>query len=455
MGNDLNQAQARINALLDENSFVELQSLVTSRSTDFNLDAKKEPSDGVIIGHGLVDGTLVFVFSQNADVLGGTIGEMHAKKILSVYDMALKVGAPVIGFIDCGGVRLQESFDALEALGSVIERAADVKGVIPQLMCVAGQCGGGLSVLPALADFTFMVDGASLFINSPDAITGNSADKCDTSSAEFQFNEAGTVDVHGSLDEVVSSMRQVISMIPNDIVEASDDLNRAAADIASFVGGDIAGAVAAIADNGSVFESKADFAKDVFTGLIKLNGDTVGVIANNDTAITANGAAKAADFVEFLDAFEIPVLTLTNVEKFKNCMCCEKRFAREGAKLTAAFANATVPKVNVIVGKAFGTPGVMMNSKALGADMTFAWADAKIGMIDSKYAAQVIAGDKGDKDAVAKEYDALQNSVDAAARRGYVDTIINAEDTRKYVIGAFDMLYTKAVDTPAKKHTTK
>ncbi|MBR1623696.1 MAG: carboxyl transferase, partial [Pseudobutyrivibrio sp.] len=173
MGNDSNQAQARINALLDDNSFVELQSLVTSRNTDFNLDAKKEPSDGVIIGHGLVDGTLVFVFSQNADVLGGTIGEMHAKKILSVYDMALKVGAPVIGFIDCAGVRLQESFDALEALGSVIERAADVKGVIPQLICVAGNCGGGLSVLPALADFTFMVDGASLFLNSPDAITGN------------------------------------------------------------------------------------------------------------------------------------------------------------------------------------------------------------------------------------------------------------------------------------------
>ena len=218
MGNDSNQAQARINALLDENSFVELQSLVTSRSTDFNLDAKKEPSDGVIIGHGLIDGTLVFVFSQNADVLGGTIGEMHAKKILSLYDMALKVGAPVIGFIDCGGVRLQESFDALEALGSVIERAADVKGVIPQLICVAGQCGGGLSVLPALADFTFMVDGASLFINSPDTITGNRSDECDTSSAKFQFEEAGTVDKIGSLDEVIASMRQVISMIPNDIV---------------------------------------------------------------------------------------------------------------------------------------------------------------------------------------------------------------------------------------------
>lgn len=166
MANELNQAQARIDALLDPNSFVELQSLVTSRSTDINADAKKEPSDGVIIGHGLVDGTPVFVYSQNADVLGGTIGEMHAKKILSVYDMALKVGAPVIGFLDCGGVRLEESFDALEALGSVVAKAADLKGVIPQLICVAGNCGGGLSVLPAIADFSFMVEGFSLYQRS-------------------------------------------------------------------------------------------------------------------------------------------------------------------------------------------------------------------------------------------------------------------------------------------------
>ena len=168
MGNELSQARARIDSLLDANSFVELQALVTSRSTDFNLDAAKEPSDGVIIGHGLIDGSLVFVFSQDASVLGGTIGEMHAKKILSVYDMALKVGAPVIGMLDCAGVRLQESYDALEALGQVIKKAADVKGVIPQIMCVCGNCGGGLAVLPALSDFAFMTESASLFINSPD-----------------------------------------------------------------------------------------------------------------------------------------------------------------------------------------------------------------------------------------------------------------------------------------------
>ncbi|MBO5617176.1 MAG: carboxyl transferase, partial [Pseudobutyrivibrio sp.] len=319
MGSDSNQAQARINALLDENSFVELQSLVTSRNTDFNLNAKKEPSDGVIIGHGLVDGTLVFVFSQNADVLGGTIGEMHAKKILSLYDMALKVGAPVIGFIDCGGVRLQESFDALEALGSVIERAADVKGVIPQLMCVAGNCGGGLSVLPSLADFTFMVDGASLYINSPDTITGND---CDTSSAKFQFEEAGTVDCVGSLSEVVASMRQVISMIPNDIVEASDDLNRAAEGLESKLT-DAALVATELADNRQFIELKAGFAKEMVTGLMKLDGVTIGVVGNREVDgeayLSAAGCEKAADFVDLCDMYEIPVLSITNVAAFKSC----------------------------------------------------------------------------------------------------------------------------------------
>ena len=454
------QASQRIASLLDDNSFVEIGAKVTARATDFNLKATDTPSDGVVTGYGVINDNLVYVYAQDPSVLGGSIGEMHAKKIANLYDMALKMGAPVIGIIDSTGLRLQEGVDALDGFGEIFAAQSLASGVIPQITAVFGNCGGGLSMIPALSDFVFMEKDAKMFVNSPDAIDDNNAAKCDTSACTFQAEEAGNASVVADEATIYAQIRELVSLLPGNcestaFADCDDDLNRAAADIASFVGGDIAGAVAAIADNGSVFESKADFAKDVFTGLIKLNGDTVGVIANNDTAITANGAAKAADFVEFLDAFEIPVLTLTNVEKFKNCMCCEKRFAREGAKLTAAFANATVPKVNVIVGKAFGTPGVMMNSKALGADMTFAWADAKIGMIDSKYAAQVIAGDKGDKDAVAKEYDALQNSVDAAARRGYVDTIINAEDTRKYVIGAFDMLYTKAVDTPAKKHTTK
>ena len=444
MGNDLNQAQARINALLDENSFVELQSLVTSRSTDFNLDAKKEPSDGVIIGHGLVDGTLVFVFSQNADVLGGTIGEMHAKKILSVYDMALKVGAPVIGFIDCGGVRLQESFDALEALGSVIERAADVKGVIPQLMCVAGQCGGGLSVLPALADFTFMVDGASLFINSPDAITGNSSDKCDTSSAEFQFNEAGTVDVHGSLDEVVSSMRQVISMIPNDIVEASDDLNRAAEGLEDKLS-DAAAVATELADNRQFIELKAGFAKEMVTGLMKLDGVTIGVVGNREVEgeaiLSAAGCEKAADFVDLCDMYEIPVLSITNVAAFKTCTCQERRLPRALSQMAQRFVDASVPKLNLITKQGYGTPYVLMNSKSLGADLVYAFDSTAVGAMEASKAAKILADNGTDAASIEKSYAELQDSALTAAAHGHIDRIVSMADARKYIIAGFEMFF--------------
>jgi len=444
MGNDLSQAQARINALLDDNSFVELQSLVTSRNTDFNLDAKKEPSDGVIIGHGLVDGTLVFVFSQNADVLGGTIGEMHAKKILSVYDMALKVGAPVIGFIDCGGVRLQESFDALEALGSVIERAADVKGVIPQLICVAGNCGGGLSVLPALADFTFMVDGAKLFINSPDTISGNSSDKCDTSSATFQFEEAGTVDMHGSLAEVVSSMRQVISMIPNDIVEASDDLNRAAEGLEGKLT-DAAAVATELADNRQFVELKAGFAKEMVTGLIKLDGVTIGIVGNREVdgeaVLSAAGCEKAADFVDLCDMYEIPVLSITDVAAFKSCTCQEKRLPRALSQMTQRFVDASVPKINLITKQGYGTPYVLMNSKSLGADLVYAFDSTSVGAMEASKAAKILADNGTDAAAIEKDYAELQDSALTAAAHGHIDRIVSMADARKYIIAGFEMFF--------------
>ena len=444
MGNDSNQAQARINALLDDNSFVELQSLVTSRNTDFNLDAKKEPSDGVIIGHGLIDGTLVFVFSQNADVLGGTIGEMHAKKILSVYDMALKVGAPVIGFIDCGGVRLQESFDALEALGSVIERAADVKGVIPQLICVAGNCGGGLSVLPALADFTFMVDDASLFLNSPDAITGNSKEKCDTSSAKFQFEEAGTEDVHGSLDEVITSMRQVISMIPNDIVEATDDLNRAAEGLEDKLA-DAAAVATELADNRQFIELKAGYAKNMVTGLMKLDGVTIGVVGNREVDgqayLSAVGCEKAADFVDLCDMYEIPVLSITNVAAFKACTCQERRLPRALAQMTQRFVDSSIPKLNLITKQAYGTPYVLMNSKALGADLVYAFDSSSVGAMEASKAAKLLADEGVDASTIEKDYASLQDSALTAAAHGHIDRIVSMADARKYIIAGFEMFF--------------
>lgn len=441
MGNDLNQAQARINALLDANSFVELQSLVTSRNTDFNLEAKKEPSDGVIIGHGLVDGTLVFVFSQNAEVLGGSIGEMHAKKILSVYDMALKVGAPVIGFLDCSGVRLQESFDALEALGAVIEKAADVKGVIPQIMCVAGNCGGGLSVLPSIADFSFMLSDASLFVNSPDTISGN---KDNTSSAKFQFEEAGTVDAIGSLDEVVALMKQVISMIPNDIVETTDDLNRASVGLEDMVN-DAALVAAELADNRAFVELKAGYAKDMVTGLIKLDGVTIGVIGNREvdgtSVLSADGCQKAADFAELCDMYEIPVLTITNVDAFKSCTCQERRLPRALAQMTASLVDARVPKINLITKQAYGSPYVLMNSKSMGADLVYAFEDSKVGAMEAAKAAKILADDGVDVAKVEADYDSIQDSVIVAASHGHIDRIVSPADARKYIIAGFEMFF--------------
>ena len=469
------KASQRIASLLDENSFVEIGAKVTARATDFIVNANDTPSDGVVTGYGVIDGNLVYVYSQDASVMGGSIGEMHAKKIVNLYDMALKMGAPVIGLIDSTGLRLEEATDALNAFGELYASSALASGVIPQISAVFGSCGGGLSLVPALSDFVFMEKSSKMFVNSPDGICGNNAAKCDNSASDFQAAETGVVDMVADEATIYASIRELVAMLPSNCEatafdECEDDLNRACEGIEGCVG-DTSIAVSMLADNGFVFETKADFAKDMYTALIKINGDTVGVVANRtevfdeegnsvekfDCALSAKGAQKAAEFVNFCDAFEIPVVTLTNVAGFKACMCCEKRAAKEAAALTAAFANATVPKVNVIIGQAFGTAGVVMNSKALGADMVFAWDSAKIGMMDSKFAAQIICNGK-DADAVAdcaKKYDELQNSVDSAARRGYVDTIIAAADTRKYVAGALDMLYTKAVDIPAKKHVAK
>ena len=443
MGNELSQARARIDSLLDANSFVELQALVTSRSTDFNLDAAKEPSDGVIIGHGLIDGSLVFVFSQDASVLGGTIGEMHAKKILSVYDMALKVGAPVIGMLDCAGVRLQESYDALEAMGQVIRKAADVKGVIPQIMCVCGNCGGGLAVLPALADFAFMTESASLFINSPDAICGNRADVNDSSSAAFQA-EAGTVDFVGDEAAVFAKVKEVIAMV-EDTADCTDDLNRAAEGLEDKIN-DAAKVAAELADNRQFVELKADYAKCMVTGLMKLDGITVGVIGNRETedgaVVCAKGARKAADFVDFCDMYDLPILTITNIAGFEASLCTEKNLPRALAELTQSLCDASVPKINLITKQAFGSAYVLLNSKAMGADFVYALDTASIGAMPADKAAKIICGDDtANLASVEAEYAALQASAVNAARRGYVDRILACADARKYVISGIEMFY--------------
>ncbi len=469
-------ASKRIESLLDENSFVEIGALVSARATDFNLKQTDTPSDGVVTGYGVINGSLVYVYSQDAAVLNGSVGEMHAKKITNLYDLAMKTGAPVIGLIDSAGLRLQEAADALNAFGEIYLKQTLASGVIPQITAVFGSCGGGLALIPTLTDFTFMESTkAKLFVNSPNALDGNSTAKCDSSSAAFQSSESGIVDTVAEEAEIYAKIRDLITMLPSNneddasYDECTDDLNRVCADIANCAG-DTAIAISQIADNNVFFEIKENYAKDMVTGFIKLNGMTVGCVANRtevydengevcekfDAVLSPNGCYKAADFINFCDAFDIPVLSLPNVKGYAATISSEKGIAQAAAKLTYAFANATVPKVNVIIGKAFGSAYVAMNSKAIGADITIAWPDAEIGSMDANLAAKIMYEGKG-ADVIkekAAEYAALQTSATGAARRGYVDQIIEAADTRKYVIGAFEMLFTKREDRPSKKHGT-
>lgn len=469
-------ARQRLLRLLDEKSFMEIGALVTARSTDFHLDQTSTPGDGVITGYGQIDGTLVYVYSQDASVLNGSIGEMHSKKIKAIYDMAMKMGAPVIGLIDCAGVRLKESFDALEALGKIFAKQTEASGVVPQICAVFGSCGGGLSVLPALGDFTYLEKDAKLFVNSPDAISGNSKGKCDTSCADFQSANNGIVDGVGTEEEIFAQIRSLIGMLPENAFEGgcedecADDLNRSCDGIEGFAG-DVRMLLTMIADGGQFMETKKQFAPDMVTGFLKMNGYTVGAIANCtehlsedgskaeefESVLTVNGCTKAADFVNFCDAFDIPILSLTNASGLKACLCSEKGLARALARMTRALSEATVPKVNVITKEAMGSAYIFMNSKSIGADLVFAWDGAKAGIMDPKLAASILY-EEGGADVIAekaKEFASVQSGVNRAAERGYVDRIIAPADTRKYMIAAFDMLYTKSVAEPEKKHSTK
>lgn len=463
-------ASDRINALLDDASFVEVGAYVTARNTDFNMQEKDTPKDGVITGYGVVGDKVVYVYSQDASVLGGAVGEMHAKKIAKIYDMAMKVGAPVVGLIDCAGLRLQEATDAMNAFGELYLKQTLASGLIPQITAIFGNCGGGTALIPALTDFTFMTaENSKLFVNSPNALDGNNSSKLDTASADYLSKNTSVVDVVCDDDAtVISQIRTLIDMLPsNNQVEASsectDDLNRVIPNLDGLVK-DGRAVLQNIADNNIFFEVNKDFAKDVVIGFLKLNGDTVGCVANQveggNDMLSADGAKIAADFVNFCDAFDIPVITLVNTKGFVATVDNEKTVAESVAKLTYAFANATVPKVTLVMGDAFGTAYTVMNSKAIGADMVYAWPTAKIGTMDPEMAVKIMyekeinaADDKVAYVAeLKKQYTDLQSSAMAAAKRGYIDDIIEPDATRKRIIAALDMLYTKNEDRPYKKH---
>ena len=307
-------------------------------------------------------------------------------------------------------------------------------------------------------------------------IEGNNTEKCDTASAAFQSENNGCVDFVGSEDEIMEQIRQLVCMLPSnnegDVYtdDCEDDLNRACESMENMKG-DPRYLLSQISDYNTFFETKADYAKNMVTGLIKLNGMTVGAVANCsevydaegkkaesfDKSLTAQGCNKAAEFVQFCDAFSIPVLTITNVNGLKNCMCSEKKLAKALARMTYAFSNATCAKVNLITGEAYGSAYVFMNSKSVGADLVYAWSGAKIGAMDSTLAAKIMYPEAGADEIKQKaaDYEKLQDSAASAAARGYVDRLIDPADTRKYLVAAFEMLYTKYVSEPEKKHGTK
>ena len=468
-------AKDRIASLVDENSFVELGAGITKRSTDFNMQEKSVPADGVITGYGLIPNNPVYVYSKDASALNGTIGEMHAKKIAHIYELAMKTGVPVIGLIDCAGMRLQESTDALAGFGQIYKMKAKASGVIPQISAIFGNCGGGVAVMAAMSDFTFMEqNNGKLFVNSPNTLEGNYTDKLDTASADFQ-KTASVVDVICDGEaEVFENVRNLVSILPENnneiggMEECLDDLNRLVPDFAAEVK-DPAAALEDLGDNNFFLELKKDFAKEMVTGFISLDGMTVGCVANRtavygedgseqesfEARLTSDGCDKAASFIKTCDAFNIPVLTLTNVEGFATTVEEEKTIASKAAALTAAFAEADVPKVNLITGSAYGSAYITMNSKHIGADMVFALPDAKIGMMDAQVAAKIMYADDKDADLAAKAAEfAAQSGTEAAAARGYIDSIISPEAARKQLIFAFELLFTKSEYPIGKKHGT-
>ncbi len=468
-------AKDRIAALVDENSFVEIGAGITKRNTDFNMQEKPAPSDGVITGYGLVQNNPVYIYSQDASVLNGTIGEMHAKKIAHVYGLAVKTGVPVIGLIDCAGIRLQESTDALAGFGQIYKAKAKASGIIPQISAVFGNCGGGVAIMAAMSDFTFMEkNNARLFVNSPNTLEGNYTEKLDTASAAFQ-QETQTVDFTAEgEEEVLSGIRELVSILPgnnNDTAfsdECMDDLNRMTEDFAAEIS-DPAVALEDIGDNNFFLEVKKEYAKEMVTGFICLDGMTIGAVANRTAQFDENGKVvckygarlttagcnKAVSFIKKCDAFNIPVLTLTNVEGFATTVDEERTITNAAASLTAAFIEADVPKVNLITGNAYGTAYLCMNSKQTGADMVFALEGANTGVMDANIAAKIMYGDDKDADIAAKAAEfAAKSSTEAAAARGYIDSVVAPGSVRKQLLYAFEMLFSKSGYPISKKHGT-
>ena len=475
-------ARERIEMLLDPGTFVELDSFVKHRATELGMDKVEAPGEGVVTGYGTINGRNVCVFAQDFTVIGGSLGEMHAAKICKVMDLAVKVGCPLIGINDSGGARIQEGVDALSGYGEIFYRNTLASGVIPQISVIMGPCAGGAVYSPALTDFVFMTEGTSnMFITGPQvikAVTGEEVSAEDLGGARVHSEVSGVA--HFSFPDeqsTIEGIRKLLSYLPQNNVEdppfmdVGDDPHRteeALADImpdSSNKPYDVRDVITRLVDSADFFEVQPNYAKNIVTGFARLAGRSVGIIANQPMYLAGvldiNASDKASRFIRFCDAFNMPLLTLADTAGYLPGVGQEHGgIIRHGAKLLYAYSEASVPKLTVILRKAYGGAYIAMCSRHLGADLVFAWPTAEIAVMGPDGAANIIfkkeIEDSSDPAATRKEkieeYKSSFANPYMAAARGYVDDVIDPADTRMRLCNALNTLLGKRKSMPSRKH---
>lgn len=469
-------ARERINLLLDQGSFIEYGAFIEHRCTDFGMDKEKYLGDSVVTGRGLINGRTVFVFSQDFTVFGGSLSSVHAEKICKIMDQALLVGAPVIGLNDSGGARIQEGVESLAGYADIFQRNVLASGVIPQISLIMGPCAGGAVYSPALTDFTFMVNETSyLFITGPDvvkSVTGEDVTQQELGGAKVHTSTSGVAHLAFENDcDALHQLRYFLNFLPQSnrldgspIRASSDPADRIVPSLDQLVPLDSAAAydmkdiIRATVDESDFFELMPDYAKNILIGFARMAGRTVGIVANQPKVaagcLDINASVKAARFVRFCDAFNIPLVTFVDVPGFLPGTAQEYGgIIRHGAKLLYAFAEATVPKITIITRKAYGGAYDVMSSKHLRGDTNYAWPTAEVAVMGAAGAVKIIF--KGSaKDIQEKESEYIHKFANPfpAANRGFVDNIIEPRFTRKQICQDLELLSTKRLENPKKKH---
>ena len=471
-------ARERIDLLLDENSFEEWDMFVEHRCSDFGMDAQAVPGDGVVTGYGTVNGRLVFLFSQDFTVFGGSLSEAHAEKICKIMDQAMKVGAPVIGLNDSGGARIQEGIASLGGYAEVFQRNVLASGVIPQVSMIMGPCAGGAVYSPAMTDFIFMVrDSSYMFVTGPEVVktvTHEEVTLEELGGAITHSTRSGVAD--GSFEndaEALLMVRRFIDFLPSNnrekppVRSTEDPEDRAEPSLDSLVPNspnkayDIKELIIKVVDEEDFFELQARFAENIVIGLARMRGSTVGIVANQPLVLAGcldiKSSIKAARFVRFCDCFNIPIVTFVDVPGFLPGTAQEYGgIIKHGAKLLYAYAEATVPKVTVITRKAYGGAYDVMSSKHLRGDVNFAWPSAEIAVMGPKGAVEIIfRQDLGDEEKIARlteDYRGKFANPFIAGHRGYIDDVILPRTTRQRICRSLAMLENKKLENPWRKH---